>query len=110
MTGQKKREDVITVQILEAKPNKLFTEEQRAWVRFLRYSHAVRCAECGKRRRLHWTMLFSFEAKSMGFVIPVPGKGAHLPLTPVCASHLLVPAAMGAPPARRKGHPPRMSP
>jgi hypothetical protein len=102
VTGQKKQEDVITVQILEAKPNKLFTADQRAWVRFLRYSRAVPCAECGKRRRLHWTMLFSFEAKSMGFVIPVPGRGAHLPLTPVCASHLLAPAAVAAPPARRK--------
>lgn len=103
---QEKPGQVIEVQILEAQPNKLFTEDERALVRFLRYSQAVPCAECGRRRRLHWTMLLSFEAKTMpdkaSFTL-VPGKRAHPPLIPVCSSHLLAPVAMGAPPARKKG-------
>ena len=43
--------DFLQVEICEAKPNKLFTEDQRQGIRFLRYSRSVPCAECGKRRR-----------------------------------------------------------
>ena len=81
----------VGVQILEAKPNKLFTEEQRQIVRFLRYSKAIPCAECGKRRRVHWTLLWTFRAKSLkpGLFVPFDSGKVHMPLTPVCASHLL---------------------
>ena len=89
----------IAIAIMEAKPNRLFTEEQRAEVRFLHYSAAVPCAECRKKRKTHWTLLLSFKAKSMAptsFFALDSGK-VHLPLTPVCQSHMLTPAApMGA--------------
>lgn len=78
----------LVVQILEAKPNKMFTEEQRSWVRFLRYSRSVPCAECGKRRRIHWTMLCSFIAKNMGQFV-LTGETVRMPLTPVCSEHPL---------------------
>jgi hypothetical protein len=99
-SGERAEPAMVGVQILEAKPNKLFTEEQREIVRFLRYTSAVPCAECGKRRKLHWTLLWSFKAKTMpkrAFVLQDSGK-IHLPLTPVCTSHLL-----GHPDEERRG-------
>lgn len=80
---------IVGVQILEAKPNKMFTEQHRQLVRFLRYSMAVPCAECGRRKRTHWTMLFSFQAMSMGFLVPKKSGKIHMPLTPVCTDHIL---------------------
>lgn len=80
---------IIGVQICEALPNKMFTEQHRALVRFLRYTAPIPCAECGKRRRIHWTLLFSFQAMSMGFLVPVKSGKIHLPLTPVCTNHIL---------------------
>ena len=79
------------VEILEAKPNKMFTEAHRALVRFLRYNVSIKCAECGKRRRVLWTMLCSFQALDMGMLIPKRSGVVHNPLTPVCQSHLLAP-------------------
>jgi hypothetical protein len=80
------------VQIFEARPNRMFTEEQRATVRFLRYSKAVPCAECGRKSKTHWTLLISFKAKTMAAIIPKDSGKVHMPLTPVCRSHLLAPA------------------
>lgn len=46
----KKPVELLQVQILEAKPNKMFTEAERRAVRFLRFNRTVQCAECGRRR------------------------------------------------------------
>ena len=87
--------ELLWVQICEAKPNKMFTEELRQAVRFLRYSRAVPCAECGKRVRLMWTMLCEFKAYSFG-PSPIAEKNTsnkvHSPLMPVCADHPIGPA------------------
>lgn len=81
----------LAVEILEAKPNKMFTEDMRQLIRFLHYTKAVACAECGKKKKRHWTMLCSFQATSMGaFVLTRSGK-VHRPLTPVCGAHPLAP-------------------
>lgn len=88
-------EHVLQVHLLEAKPNKMFTAEQTAAVRFLHYSHLVECAECGKRCKYHWTSLFSFQAmdfKSSIFVLRSSSGKVHPPLTPVCGSHPMAPA------------------
>jgi len=86
-------DNVIQVQILEAKPNPMFTEWQRAMTRFLRYSRAVPCAECGRRSRHHWTQLVSFKAHNLSgpsFMLHSTGSvKIHAPLTPVCGSHPL---------------------
>jgi hypothetical protein len=80
------------VDILEAKPNKMFSEEQRALVRFLRYTgETVACAECGRKKRTLWTMLWSFQAVDMGMLVPKRSGKIHPPLTPVCPTHLLAP-------------------
>ena len=97
--GRAKTEPLITehplgVQIFEAKPNKLFSEEQTALVRFLRYSQPVACAECGKRSKHRWTVLYSFKALDLAAIVPTESDKTHPPLTPVCRSHLLKPAAM----------------
>jgi hypothetical protein len=84
-------EPVILVGVHEAKPNKLFSESQRALIRFLRYSRPVPCAECGRKSKSHWSMLCSFEATSMSPFVPIPGKMVHLPLAPVCTAHPLAP-------------------
>lgn len=80
---------VLVVEILEAKPNKMFTEAHRQLVRFLRYSASVRCAECGKRKKTLWTMLCSFQALDMAMLIPKRSGVVHPPLSPVCQTHLL---------------------
>lgn len=85
-----KWDTLLKVSILECKPNKMFTEWQRQGIRFLRFSRPVPCAECGKKKRTHWTALYEFRAgdmtKSM-FVLKM-GK-IHQPLTPVCDEHPL---------------------
>lgn len=94
----------VQVLLFEAKPNPMFTEEQRATVRFLRYSQAVPCAECGKRSKHHWTVVFSFKATSMvagAFTLQESGK-VHMPLTPVCQDHPLAPAPFEAPKRQRR--------
>ena len=95
----------LIVGLYEAKPNKMFTEEQRAAVRFLRYSQAVPCAECGRRSKTHWTVLYSFEAQSLGMLIPKRSGTVHMPLAPVCRAHILVLAAWAPPP--RPAQPPK---
>jgi hypothetical protein len=84
-----KATDVLCVDIFEAKPNKLFSEEQRQLIRFLRYNKPVACAECGKKTKKMWTMLCTFTAKQWGqFALTDSGK-AHPPLTAVCEDHPL---------------------
>ena len=86
------RKLALYVEILEAKPNKMFTEFQHQTTKFLRYSKAIACAECGKKRRLMWTQLFTFRCHNLvpGLFSTVPGK-IHAPLTPVCGDHPLAP-------------------
>ena len=79
------------VQVREAKPNKMFREQERALVRFLRYSHAVPCAECGRKSKTHWTMICEFQAQTMTQFAMVPGKRL-LPMAPVCRAHPMAPA------------------
>jgi len=80
---------LLVVEILEAKPNKMFTEDQQRAVRFLRYNRWIACAECGKKRKVMWTLLCEFVAHNMGpFTLRQSGK-VHAPLTPVCGEHPL---------------------
>lgn len=80
---------LLWVEVLEAKPNKMFTEEHRQIVRFLRYSKAVPCAACGKKRKLHWTMLCQFTAMKMAKFAMSPYPKVFDPLTAVCSDHPL---------------------
>jgi hypothetical protein len=84
--------DLLEVHIREAQPNKLFTEQQRAGIRFLQYNRSVACAECGKKRKVLWTCLYEFLAHDMGqFTLRRSGL-VHPPLEGVCGDHLLAPA------------------
>lgn len=95
MTKKKKGKklDLLFVQILEAAPNRMFTEQERAGVRFLRFNRRIPCAECGKKVKIHWTCLYQFKCgdmkKSM-FTLQFSDK-VHLPLTPVCGDHPVAP-------------------
>lgn len=94
---------VLQVRIFEARPNKLFSDEHRASVRFLRYSQPVECAECGHRSKSHWTSLWSFKAmdvKGSQFVLRSATGTVHAPLTPVCGTHPLAVAEMPPLPPR----------
>lgn len=95
--------EALYVQLFEAKPNTMFTDEQTAMVRFLRYTQAVPCAECGKRSKHHWTVLYAFKATRMvpGMFTLQESEQVHLPLTPVCRNHPLVPASWETSDARR---------
>jgi len=84
--------EILCVQILEAKPNQMFTEEQRAAVRFLRFNRSVACMECGKKKKVMWTMLCEFYAHSMGQFAVLKSTKTHQPLEAVCGDHLLAPA------------------
>jgi hypothetical protein len=85
-------DELLFVQIYEAKPNPMFSEEQRATVRFLSYNRAVPCSECGKKSRGHWTALYEFLAHTMAPLVPIKSGLVHPPLAPVCRNHLLAPA------------------
>lgn len=94
----------LQVLLFEAKPNKMFSDEQTATIRFLRYTQAVPCAECGKSSKHHWTVLYSFKATSMvpGMLTLQESGKVHLPLTPVCRDHPLAPASWETPRAGAK--------
>ena len=94
----------LQVLLYDAKPNTMFTDAQTATIRFLRYNQSVPCAECGKRSKHHWTVLYSFKATSMveGMFTLQESDKVHLPLTPVCRDHPLAPADYVATPARRQ--------
>jgi len=85
----KKEKTLLWVSICEARPNKLFSEEQRQSVRFLIYNKRQPCAECGRKVKRMWTMLCQFRATNM---IGDNGKQLYPPLTPVCGEHPLSPA------------------
>jgi hypothetical protein len=79
------------VSIREAKPNKMFTEQQTAAVRFLVYNKPVVCAECGKKTKKMWTMLCQFEAPTMANIALAESGKIYMPLAPVCFDHPLQP-------------------
>ena len=79
------------VEIFAPKPNKLFPDWLTDRTKFLRFSAAVPCAECGKRTKHHWTLLASFQAHTMSAIVPIKSGKVHPPLTAVCRSHLLAP-------------------
>lgn len=87
----KKAKVILEVSICEAKPNKLFTEEERAWVRFLIYNQRIPCVECGRKVKKMWTMLCQFTCLNMDKLVAHEGKKSHPPLTPVCDEHPLAP-------------------
>jgi len=93
-------DDFVQVQILEAKPNPMFSEEQRQTVRFLRYSKHVRCAECGKKQRTLWTSTFTFVTVDIGVLVPIKSGKRHPPLTPICTDHCMAPALDPPPQAK----------
>ena len=83
----------ITVELFEARPNKMWPEALRQAIRFLRFSAPVPCAECARKRKTHWTMLVPFAARTAlqhRFALHDSGK-VHAALQPVCRSHLLAP-------------------
>lgn len=85
----------LAVEILEVKPNKMFTPWQHATTRFLRFSKPVACAVCGKKKRIHMTLLVSFQAADLQqqFGLKFPPK-EYPPLTPTC-DHILRPLFEG---------------
>ena len=87
---------LLQVSVREAKPNKMFTEEQRQDVRFLIYNRPVACAHCGRKTRSHWTLLCAFRSMAALEDMPFGGDLSHNdksfpPLTPVCGEHALAP-------------------
>jgi hypothetical protein len=82
---------LLWVDIREAKPNPMFTEGLRQTVRFLVYNRKVKCAACGKRKKVMWTMLCQFTAgdfEASHFELKMFPKTFD-PLTPVCDDHPL---------------------
>ena len=57
----------------------------------MRFTVAVKCAECGRRSKHHWTQLCSFQARTLAAIVPNKSGKVHSPLTPVCRGHLLAP-------------------
>jgi hypothetical protein len=87
---------VLSVELLQAKPNPLFTEAQTALVRFLRYYDRgkptkVACAHCGKRKTILWTQLCSFRIAEPFALVLKNSEKLYPPLTPVCRTHILAP-------------------
>jgi len=83
-----------TVEYREAKPNKMFSPQLTALLRFATYRHAVPCVECGKKRKAHWTMLCPFRATTLTGIVLESGD-LRAPGDPVCSDHPLAPAIAG---------------
>lgn len=85
---------MLCVKNLDAKPNPMFSEELLQAVRFLRYSRAIPCVACGKKVRIHWTMLCEFKAVDFenSHFVTRDYPQVFAPLTPVCSDHPLHPA------------------
>ncbi len=79
------------VRFVEAMPNKMFTPQLTALIRFVLAGAPIACAECGKLTRKLWTMLAPFHATNMlSFTLK---RGIERePLVLVCADHPLAPA------------------
>lgn len=86
----KKGEQVLWVEIIEAAPNRSFSEEVRAAVRFLRFSRPVKCPMCKRKVRLHWTMLCEFTALRTDSIVATKSE-PFPPLAAVCGDHPLAP-------------------
>jgi len=82
---------ILYVQICEAKPNKLFSEETRQSIRFLRFNRRVTCAACGKKVLIPWTMICQFKASDMTGFTMRDYPQSFAPLTPVCGDHPIHP-------------------
>lgn len=83
----------ITVQVFDAKPNKMFPDWLTERTKFLRFSEAVPCALCGKKRKTHWTLACRFRAckvEDQMFVVKMD-KRVFQPGNQVCRDHLLEP-------------------
>lgn len=93
-----KEDRFLEVELIEPKPNHMFSEFQHQVTRFLRYNKAVPCAECGKKRKVLWTQLVEFEALTMAPIVPRRSGLLHAPLTGVCTDHLLRVWMPGFPP------------
>jgi hypothetical protein len=82
----------LVVDVIAPKPNPLFTPEHTALVKFLRYSgEKVKCAHCGRRKSILWTMLCSFKVADMkknSFVLKREPT-VYPPLTGVCQTHMM---------------------
>jgi len=101
-------EDVIMVEVFEAKPNRMLGEALRALTRFLRFERAVPCQECGRKSKHHWTMLIPFAAYTMptnAFKATVSGK-RHAPGAPVCRAHPMAPLDVETNEPQPEGEPP----
>lgn len=83
--------DYNEVQILNPKPNKMFPDWMSQRVRFMRFQKYVPCTHCGKRSRLHWTMLMTFQVAEPRQFTLVNSERVFMPMVPVCTSHLLDP-------------------
>lgn len=46
-------------------PNPMFSEVQRACIRFVRYKEKVPCALCGKQSKKHWTGVVRFKSANL---------------------------------------------
>lgn len=90
MAKKTKPAELLTVAIVEMKPNKMFPEEQTAWIRGLTYSRPIACADCGRKRRKMWTALYEFRSFTMDGIGSMSRK-VFQPLTPVCDEHPIGP-------------------
>lgn len=78
--------------IREARPNKMFSEEQCARIRFVKFANPVPCCECGKRRKTHWLSVEPFRAlvwPKYQFGGLINSGRIHIGFAPVCRDHLL---------------------
>ncbi len=81
------------VEYFLAGDNPMFPPIMTAMIRFARYEKPVRCAHCGKKRKLHWTMLVPFWPQEMGGFAVSDGEFMEA-LTPVCREHPMSPQFM----------------
>jgi len=78
------------IKYYEAKDNQLFPPEITMLIRFLRPEKAIKCAVCGKKRKLLWTMLVPFKGQIM-LQFSMEPSDELAALTPICDDHPITP-------------------
>lgn len=88
-SGQRTNDAGVPRKYFEAKENPMFSEAQRACVRFVEYKEIVPCVLCGKRTKYHWTCVVRFKAANLNdhcFILKL-SENWFPAGAPVCRDH-----------------------
>jgi hypothetical protein len=88
-SGRRADDTGVPRKYFEAADNPMFSQVQRACVRFVQYKESVPCVLCGRRSKYHWTCVVRFKAANINdhaFALKL-SKNWFVAGAPVCRDH-----------------------